>query len=128
MRFRVTPGNVHDATVAVPGDKSISHRAVMLGGIAHGDTHVSGFLNGEDCLATIAAMSAMGVEVDQVDETTVTIRGVGLKGLKDPGEPLDMGNSGTAMRLMAGLLAGQDFSATLIGDASLTAAPPGSSV
>jgi 3-phosphoshikimate 1-carboxyvinyltransferase len=123
MRFLVQPGSVRDAAVAVPGDKSISHRAVMLGSIASGTTRISGFLNGEDCLATLAAMSAMGVETEQHDATTVTVHGVGLNGLQPPSAPLDMGNSGTAMRLMAGLLAGQHFDARLIGDESLTSRP-----
>jgi 3-phosphoshikimate 1-carboxyvinyltransferase len=123
MKFLVQPGSVQDAAVAVPGDKSISHRAVMLGSIARGSTHISGFLNGEDCLATLAAMSAMGVATDQVNETTVTIHGVGLHGLRAPRSALDMGNSGTAMRLMAGLLAGQRFDTRLTGDESLTGRP-----
>ena len=123
MQFLVQPGSVQDAAVAVPGDKSISHRAVMLGSIATGTTHISGFLNGEDCLATLAAMSAMGVETEQLDATTVTIHGVGLHGLEAPASALDMGNSGTAMRLMAGLLSGQAFDTTLVGDESLTGRP-----
>lgn len=123
MHFRVNPGDVGDVTVAVPGDKSISHRALMLGSIADGQTHVSGFLNGEDCLATLAAMSSMGVNVDRPDETTVTVQGVGRNGLQAPAKNLDMGNSGTAMRLMTGLLAGQAFDSTLVGDASLTSRP-----
>jgi 3-phosphoshikimate 1-carboxyvinyltransferase len=123
MKFRVQPGSVQDAAVAVPGDKSISHRAVMLGSVAGGSTHISGFLNGEDCLATLAAMTAMGVEIEQTDATTVTIHGVGLHGLRAPDSALDMGNSGTAMRLMTGLLAGQAFDTRLVGDASLTSRP-----
>ncbi len=123
MQFLVQPGSVQDAAVAVPGDKSISHRAVMLGSIATGRTHISGFLNGEDCFATLAAMSAMGVETEQLDATTVTIHGVGLHGLEAPASALDMGNSGTAMRLMAGLLSGQAFDTTLVGDESLTGRP-----
>ena len=95
----------------------------MLGSIASGTTHITGFLNGEDCLATLAAMSAMGVRTEQADATTVTVHGVGLHGLKAPATALDMGNSGTAMRLMSGLLAGQAFDATLIGDESLTSRP-----
>lgn len=123
MQFLVNPGSVHDAAVAVPGDKSISHRAVMLGSIANGETHISGFLNSEDCLATLGAMSAMGVQTEQHDATTVTVHGVGLQGLQAPEAALDMGNSGTAMRLMAGLLAGQTFDTRLVGDESLTGRP-----
>ena len=123
MRFLVQPGGVQDAAVAVPGDKSISHRAVMLGSVARGETHISGFLNGEDCLATLAAMAAMGVQTEQHDATTLTVKGVGLHGLQAPSGSLDMGNSGTAMRLMTGLLAGQRFDTRLVGDDSLTNRP-----
>lgn len=123
MQFLVQPGSVKDAAVAVPGDKSISHRAVMLGSIARGTTHISGFLNGEDCLATLAAMSAMCVQIELGDASTVTVHGVGLRGLRPPPGGLDMGNSGTAMRLMTGLLAGQRFDTRLVGDESLTSRP-----
>ncbi len=123
MHFKVTPSRIVDATVTVPGDKSISHRSLMLGSIADGETTVSGFLAGEDCLATLAAMRAMGVEIEQPTPTEVVIHGVGLQGLEAPDGPLDLGNSGTAMRLMTGLLAGQSFSATLIGDESLSSRP-----
>ena len=123
MHFIVNPSAVTDATVSVPGDKSVSHRALMLGSIANGRTEISGFLEGEDCLATLAAMSAMGVEIERPGATDVVIHGVGLHGLKKPDAALDLGNSGTAMRLMAGLLAGQDFESTLTGDASLTSRP-----
>ena len=123
MDFYVDPGSVHDATVVVPGDKSISHRAVMLAAIAEGSTRISGFLNGEDCEATLGAMLAMGVGAERLDPTTVVIHGVGLHGLKAPDCELDMGNSGTAMRLMTGLLAGQGFEARLVGDDSLTSRP-----
>ena len=125
MQFIVNPSHVHDATVAVPGDKSISHRALMFGGIADGRTSVTGFLPGDDCLATLAAMEKMGVRVDRHGETNLTIHGVGLHGLAAPDEALDMGNSGTAMRLMTGLLSGQAFDATLTGDASLSGRPMG---
>jgi len=112
-----------DGRVRVPGDKSISHRALMLGALARGKTIIHGFLPGEDCLATMAALKDMGVEIEQPDATTVHIDGVGLTGLQAPTGPLDMGNSGTAMRLFAGLLSGQDFSAEMIGDASLMQRP-----
>jgi len=123
MHFTVQPSTVTNAKVTVPGDKSISHRALMLGGIAEGQTTVSGFLAGEDCLATLAAMTAMGVEVEQPSATEITIQGVGLRGLVEPAQDLDLGNSGTAMRLMAGLLCGQSFTSVLTGDASLTSRP-----
>jgi len=123
MNFIVQPSTVVDATVTVPGDKSVSHRALMLGGIAEGKSAISGFLAGEDCLATMAAMSAMGVDVQQSSPTDVVVNGVGLRGLVEPSQPLDLGNSGTAMRLMAGLLCGQSFSSVMIGDESLTSRP-----
>ena len=123
MNFIVQPSTVVDATVTVPGDKSVSHRALMLGGIAEGRTTISGFLAGEDCLATMAAMSAMGVEIEQSAPTDVIINGVGLRGLVEPSAALDLGNSGTAMRLMAGLLSGQNFTSIMIGDESLTSRP-----
>ena len=107
----------------VPGDKSISHRAIMLGAIAEGETAISGFLEGADALATLGAFRGMGVRIEGPDRGEVRVRGVGLEGLEMPEGPLDMGNSGTSMRLLAGLLAGQTFPATLIGDASLTRRP-----
>jgi 3-phosphoshikimate 1-carboxyvinyltransferase len=125
MDFRVTPSRLQDATITVPGDKSISHRALMLGSIAEGRTDVSGFLSGDDCLATAAAMRALGVIIEQPDATSLRIQGVGRNGLRAPTKDIDLGNSGTAMRLMAGLLAGQRFSSTLTGDASLTGRPMG---
>lgn len=123
MRFKVTPSKVRDASVTVPGDKSVSHRALMLGSIAEGRTDVSGFLAGEDCLATLGAMRALGVEIDQPSATEMSIAGVGLYGLQGAQTDLDLGNSGTAMRLMAGLLSGQSFNSVLTGDASLSGRP-----
>lgn len=125
MDFRVTPSKIRDATVTVPGDKSISHRALLLGGIAKGRTRISGFLAGEDCLATAGAMRALGVQIEQPAPNEMIVEGVGLHGLQAPASHLDLGNSGTAMRLMAGMLAGQSFSSTLTGDASLTGRPMG---
>ena len=107
----------------VPGDKSISHRSIMLGAIAEGETRISGFLEGADALATLASFRHMGVQIQGPDRGEVRIQGVGLRGLQAPDAPLDMGNSGTSMRLLAGLLAGQSFPATLVGDASLTRRP-----
>lgn len=125
MRFLVTPSKVRDASVTVPGDKSVSHRALMLGSIAEGRTEVSGFLAGEDCLATLAAMRSMGVDIQQASATEMSIEGVGLHGLRGADADLDLGNSGTAMRLMTGLLAGQGFDSVLIGDESLSGRPMG---
>ena len=125
MHFKVSPSKVEDAKVTVPGDKSVSHRALMLGSIADGRTDVSGFLVGEDCLQTLAAMRALGVSIAQPGPTEISIDGVGLQGLKASATALDLGNSGTAMRLMAGLLSGQVFDSVLTGDASLTGRPMG---
>ena len=123
MDFHVEPSTLSDATVTVPGDKSISHRALMLGSIAHGVTDISGFLAGEDCLATLQAFRELGVEIIERDATTLTVNGVGANGLSAPRVDLEFGNSGTAMRLMAGLMAGQAFSCTLTGDESLNGRP-----
>ncbi|VAW49667.1 3-phosphoshikimate 1-carboxyvinyltransferase, partial [hydrothermal vent metagenome] len=123
VKFKIQPGGRIQGRIRVPGDKSISHRSIMLGAIAEGTTTVTGFLEGDDSLATLKAFQDMGVEIDGPNDGNVTIKGVGLKGLKKPSNPLDMGNSGTAMRLMAGILAGQDFDCELIGDASLSKRP-----
>ena len=123
MKFIVSPSPVTDAEVTVPGDKSVSHRALMLGSVADGTTNITGFLAGEDCLATLAAMRAMGVEIERHGDTDVVVHGVGLNGLKAPTEALDLGNSGTGMRLMSGLLAGQAFNSELTGDESLSGRP-----
>jgi 3-phosphoshikimate 1-carboxyvinyltransferase len=123
MNFRVLPSALNSGSVTVPGDKSISHRALMLSSIAVGKTQVSGFLAGEDCLATMQALRQMGVNIQEVDDGTLLIDGVGLNGLQEPEKPLDLGNSGTAMRLLMGLLCGQSFGVSLIGDESLSRRP-----
>ena len=123
MHFLIEPSEINDAIITVPGDKSISHRAVMLGSIAEGRTDVGGFLAGEDCLATIEALRHMGVTIEQPAPTELVIHGVGLQGLEVPAGDIDLGNSGTAMRLLAGIAAGQDFTVTLTGDRSLTSRP-----
>jgi 3-phosphoshikimate 1-carboxyvinyltransferase len=110
-------------TVTVPGDKSISHRALMLSGIAEGISEVQDFLASEDCLATLAAMRALGVRIEQPSPTHLIIHGVGMRGLRSAAGPLDMGNAGTAIRLFTGLLAPQNFDSRLIGDASLMKRP-----
>jgi len=117
------PGRNVSGRIRVPGDKSVSHRALMLGALAEGETVIHGFLPGEDCLATMAALRAMGVEIDASDVAEIRVQGVGLRGLRQPEKPLDMGNSGTGMRLLAGLLAGQSFDSVLIGDDSLSVRP-----
>lgn len=121
--FIVGPGGRLSGTVRVASDKSISHRAIMLGSIAEGVTEVYGFLEGEDSLATLAAFRAMGVRIERPGEGRVTVHGVGLRGLRAPSAPLDLGNSGTSMRLLAGLLAAQSFDCELHGDTSLSRRP-----
>ena len=122
-RYRVEPTARVGGAIRVPGDKSISHRALMLGAIADGDTRVSGFLASADCLATMAAMRALGVVMTRPGDNEVIVRGAGKRGLRVSNAPLDMGNAGTAMRLSMGLLCGQPFSSTLVGDASLMQRP-----
>jgi 3-phosphoshikimate 1-carboxyvinyltransferase len=122
-RYVVRPARSVQGEINVPGDKSISHRSLMLGGIAEGQTSISGFLASEDCLATLAALRALGVFIERPQQTEVRVHGVGRDGLKGAPGPLDMGNAGTAIRLLTGLLAGQRFDSTLIGDASLMRRP-----
>lgn len=122
--YIVQPGGQLSGSFRVPGDKSISHRSIMFGSIADGTTRVSGFLQGEDSLNTLRAFRAMGVEIDgPTAEGEVTIQGVGIDGLKAPAAPIDLGNSGTSIRLMSGLLAGQAFDVELSGDRSLSKRP-----
>ncbi|WP_227368038.1 bifunctional prephenate dehydrogenase/3-phosphoshikimate 1-carboxyvinyltransferase [Halomonas sp. M20] len=123
VRYRARPGGSVSGSIRVPGDKSISHRAIMLGALAEGVTQVQGFLEGEDSLATLQAFREMGVAIEGPHQGRVTIHGVGMHGLKKPAGPLYVGNAGTAMRLFAGLLAGQSFDTELTGDASLTKRP-----
>jgi 3-phosphoshikimate 1-carboxyvinyltransferase len=117
------PGGRVAGEMRVPGDKSISHRAAMFGAIATGVTEIHGFLEGEDCLATLAAFAAMGVQIERDGSGRVRIHGVGMQGLRPSTAALDLGNSGTSMRLLAGLLCGQRFDSVLIGDASLMRRP-----
>ena len=121
--YQVRPASRVSGHLRVPGDKSISHRTLMLGGIAEGRTEVTGFLASADCLATLEAFRSMGVVVERRGETSLTVHGRGLRGLQAPATVLDMGNAGTAIRLSMGLLAGQRFEATLTGDASLRSRP-----
>jgi 3-phosphoshikimate 1-carboxyvinyltransferase len=123
LEFKANPGGQLSGTFRVPGDKSISHRSIMLGSLAEGVTEVSGFLEGEDALATLNAFRAMGVTIDGPDNGRVVINGVGLRGLQAPKGELYVGNSGTSMRLLAGILAGQDFTTTMTGDVSLSKRP-----
>lgn len=121
--FLANPGGKLSGRIRVPGDKSISHRSIMLGSLAEGTTEVEGFLEGEDALATLQAFRDMGVVIEGPHHGRVTVHGVGLHGLKPPAGPLYMGNSGTSMRLLSGLLAAQPFDTTLTGDASLSKRP-----
>lgn len=110
-------------TIRVPGDKSISHRAVMLGGLAAGETMITGLLTGDDVIATASAMRALGANINFSDDGIVRVRGVGLGNLKEPTGVLDMGNSGTSTRLLMGMVAGHALSATFTGDGSLIKRP-----
>jgi len=123
MHFYLEPGGKLTGRIRVPGDKSMSHRAIMLGSIAEGRSSVSGFLQGEDALATLAAFRQMGVAISDPVAGELTIDGVGLHGLAPPERVMDVGNSGTSIRLMAGLLAGQRFDSILTGDQSLLRRP-----
>ena len=119
------PSGPLTGTIRVPGDKSISHRSIMLGALAVGETRVSGLLEGEDVLATAAAMRAMGATVTRTGEGAWSVHGVGVGALLQPQAPLDMGNSGTSTRLLMGLVASHAISATFVGDASLSGRPMG---
>ena len=122
MQFRIKQGRGLKGEITVPGDKSISHRAIMLASLAEGKSEISGFLEGEDCLATIQVFKKMGVNISRQKEKLI-VEGKGLKGLKDPSSPLDFKNSGTSVRLCSGVLVAQEFSSNLIGDISLSSRP-----
>ena len=121
--MRIEPVSALDGHVAVPGDKSISHRAVLIGAVCEGETRVTGFGRSADTEATIEAVRALGAEVIVDDVDALTIRGVGLRGLRSPEEPIDCGNAGTLMRLISGLLAGVAGRTELVGDTSLSSRP-----
>jgi len=123
--FRIEPGGQLQGQLRVPGDKSISHRAVILGSLAEGRTRVAGFLQAEDTLNTLAAFQQMGVPIELAAGGSVEIQGVGLYGLKAPQGVLELGNSGTGLRLLCGLLSGQPFDSCLAGDDSLNRRPMG---
>jgi len=111
------------AVIQVPGDKSISHRSIMIGAIANGITTVENFLPGEDCLSTVRCMRQLGIEIEELGPGSLKIYGRGLRGLQEAGDYLDVGNSGTTIRLLSGLLAGQEFFTVLTGDASIRRRP-----
>ncbi|MCC1495725.1 bifunctional prephenate dehydrogenase/3-phosphoshikimate 1-carboxyvinyltransferase [Alcanivorax sp. 1008] len=123
VEFHLQPGGALNGSLRVPGDKSISHRSIMLGALADGITEIEGFLEGEDALATLQAFRDMGVVIEGPSAGRVRVHGVGLHGLKAPSGTLYMGNSGTSMRLLMGLLCGQPFNTELTGDASLSKRP-----
>ena len=125
MKFLVEPGGLLSGSIRVPGDKSMSHRTVMLGALAEGTTVATGFLEGQDALCTVQAFRDMGVTIRGPERGKIEIEGVGMHGLKAPANVLDMGNSGTSIRLLSGLLAAQTFDSTMTGDASLQKRPMG---
>ncbi|MEM8844666.1 MAG: 3-phosphoshikimate 1-carboxyvinyltransferase [Pseudomonadota bacterium] len=123
MKYIVKPNQQALGEITVPGDKSISHRAIMLASIAEGKTTITGFLHGEDCLATLKVFQQMGVQIEYQADGNITVCGVGRNGLVQPESTLDLGNSGTSIRLLTGLLAGQPIATKLIGDQSLMKRP-----
>ncbi len=122
MDFSISPGNPLRGEISLPGDKSISHRALMCASLANGTSNIKGFLNGEDCLTTLDIFSKMGVKIKR-NEEELEIDGVGLFGLSSPNKELDFRNSGTAIRLVAGIMVGQKFPSRLVGDSSLSLRP-----
>lgn len=123
IKFQVEPGGKLTGQTRVASDKSISHRALMLASIAEGITSITGFLEGADTLASVTALRSLGVCIEALDGGYIKIIGVGRDGLNSPAKPLDLGNSGTSMRMLCGLLAGQPFDSELVGDPSLSTRP-----
>lgn len=121
--MKVDPKDSLKGVIEPPGDKSISHRAVIIGAISEGVTEVRNFLSSKDCIATIRAFECMGVHIERLSDNIIEVHGVGLDGLKEPDDVLDMGNSGTSMRLISGILAGQPFYSVITGDDSLRKRP-----
>ena len=124
MKQRIEPSKGLRGAVTIPGDKSISHRSIMFGSLAEGDTEITGFLYGDDCLSTVGAFRSMGIEIEVTDEKIV-VHGKGLHGLQEPDNVIDVGNSGTTIRLISGILAGQNFNTVLTGDGSIRKRPMG---
>ncbi len=122
MNKVVSPKNGLKGNIKIPGDKSISHRAVMFGSIAKGDTHITGFLTGDDCMSTIGCFKSLGIDIETNGENVV-VHGKGINGLSKPNKTLDVGNSGTTIRLISGILSAQNFDTTLNGDASIQKRP-----
>ena len=124
MKQRIEPSKGLRGTLTIPGDKSISHRSIMFGSLAEGDTEITGFLYGDDCMSTVGAFRSMGIAIDVTDEK-ITVHGKGLHGLQEPDNYIDVGNSGTTIRLISGILAGQNFNTVLTGDDSIRKRPMG---
>ena len=126
LRFVTAPAESVTGEITVPGDKSVSHRSIMFGALAEGTTHITGFLPGQDCLATMNSFKAMGITIEGPDaQQNVTVYGKGINGLTAPEEALNIGNSGTSIRLLSGILAGQQFGVSMAGDSSLNKRPMG---
>ena len=123
LDWRSGPAGPLRGSVGVPGDKSVSHRALMFAALADGNSRIRGFLEGEDTRATAAVLQQLGARIETPADGERVVHGVGLHGLRASAQALDCGNAGTGMRLLAGLLAGQAFDSTLIGDASLSKRP-----
>ena len=123
MNLMVNPLQPVTRTLSIPGDKSISHRSVILGAIANGITSIDNFLPGQDCWSTVRCIRQLGVEITELAPNRLQVHGCGLDGLKEPDDYLDVGNSGTTMRLLAGVLAGQEFLSILTGDHTIRRRP-----
>jgi len=123
MELKVRTIKPFQAVIRVPGDKSISHRSIMIASIANGTSSVENFLPGQDCLSTVRCMRQLGVEIEEISPTSLKVYGRGLQGLQEAGDYLDVGNSGTTIRLISGLLAGQKFFTVLTGDSSIPRRP-----
>ena len=122
MNFKVKKGKGVRGEITIPGDKSISHRSIMCASLAEGKSRIYGFLEGEDCLATKLAFQDMGINFE-TNNDEIVVHGSGLYGLKEPKKDINLGNSGTSIRLLSGILSGQKFSSILIGDESLSSRP-----
>jgi len=123
MDFTINPIGGLRGTINVPGDKSISHRSLIFGALAKGTAHVTNFLPSQDCLSTLQCLQQLGVQIDQISPSEIRVTGVGLHGFKEPSNVLDVGNSGTTLRIMPGILAGQNFFSVVTGDASIRRRP-----
>jgi 3-phosphoshikimate 1-carboxyvinyltransferase len=125
MKLVVRKADKISGNISVPGDKSISHRTIMIGAIAEGVTNVTGFLAADDCISTMRCLESLGVKIERVSDTELNINGVGLSGLKESADVLDVGNSGTTLRILPGILAGQNIFSVITGDESIRRRPTG---